>query len=470
MDSEEEVMQDQAEQQDTMDNLNGNVAAEENGDFDDRQMEAARELKQSPLGELMLPIMTALLSLAGQVGGTPTPDLETIKDLVKKAEKDIDAGGVTKQVMKGLYAAPVEQETIVQPPKASSFSKTDYFTPNNPVRTNLLKLYFPVIPFHGTSTDKISVEQFLNCMTTGVERMKGTLSEADFRSILLAKTTARAHESLTLWLMDKNLTLASLYAKFLGTFDNKESPSEAREKLEALSSQYFSTLAAMLLRIEGLARRAALIVRGLANQTVLFNTFATETLERLIPEPYRATGHSMRVQMESGMNEALPFHAVASIYSKWERQISALLRKEYIPRERGKYKKFNTVQARVNTVNHKPAPNKVKASPEKHSNNGTRSKPRQVAEVNLSVPPPVVKSNWNSLEKNAGNSTDAYVTKGGGNCPKCKGKHSPDRCQNVAGPVARYSCRKCKLDMFHFERYCPFHGNGTDQKKENASS
>ncbi len=456
----------------------GAVGGSEEGDFHAREEEAKRQLKNHKFGAVLLPILTSLYALAGQVGGAvSTPNLHTIADLMAQVEDVTEnavdraeagmarADDLTNQVRRSLFTSQLDAETVVQPP--AEFAKTDFFTVEKMSRLQAIRYYWPQAQFAGNASDKITVVQFLETMTRGANRLQGKLSEADFRDLLLSKTTGRAHESLTLWLQG-NLSMKGIYAKMLSTYDAREAPGEAQEKLEKLNSSYFNSLSNLSLRIETLARRASLSVRGRASQEVLFNCMAIKTLEAAIPEPYRSNIVSMRLQLEQAADDSLSFFEFSSIVEKYDRQVTAELRKKYVPpRERKPAKKegqFASVEASGSAGGKKEGSGQPKQG-QKPNGGGKKGNPNNdgkktgTAEMNSSQAdsrsPPVVKPNWHSDK--GGNTSTSYVTPNkDGVCTKCSGAHPSNACTNVDGPIARYSCRICKLGLHHMEKCCPF--------------
>ena len=470
--------------------------------FEFLQEEGLRKLQGRPLGDLLLPILTALYACAERVGQVQTPDLDLIANLVTEVEKAVgnenilpntsasDPRQLQKLMMEGLYVAPVERENLVSPPDPSFFATTDYLDPTKPQRLNVIKYMFPVNQFSGHN-DKISIEQFLSIMTDGCERMKGKLSESDFRTILLSKTTGRCHESLRTWSRNRLMPLPLIFSKLLGMYDQREGPVEAKEKLDRLESTFFSSLSSMLLRVETLARRSALCVKGESNQEVLFNLHGCQALERLVPEPFKSNATSMKLQLEQVGGESLDFQSFSSILDKWDRQISAVLREKYIPRN-GKKGKW-AANASANSATAAAAAASLLQSDEgggkgsgkregkqggqkegSNAGQGGRNKGKNDSDAGKKSSShghmhasdsgtPYVRANWKTpgTEK----SPDSYITPNNeGTCIKCHGNHPTKNCVNVAGPPAKYSCRKCDTNAHHFEMYCPFAAFHQQQK------
>ncbi len=467
--------------------------------FDNLQEEGMRKLQGRPLGELLLPILTALYACAERVGQVQTPDLDVIAHLVAKAERAVgnehilpdtsasDPRQLQRLIMEGLYVAPVEKQTLVSPPPASFFASEDWLLPEKPNRHGVIKHLFSCNQFSG-SNDKITIEQFLSIMTEGCLQMKGKLSENDFRTILLSKTTGRCHESLRIWSKNRLMPLPLIYSKLLGTFDTREDPTEAKSKLDLLESSSFSSLSSMLLRVETLARRAALCVRGESNQEVLYNTFSCAAVERLVPEPFRSNATSMKLQLEQVGGESLDFQAFSSILEKWDRQISAVLREKYIPRngKKGKWGASANAAAARQGGGKEEGGSRGKDGPQggqkegsnsgqggwkkgKNDSAGWKKPPPHAHALASEAGTPHVKATWKSpgADKAGGGGTH-IVPNQDGTCLKCRAQHETSRCPNVAGPPSRYTCRKCGTGSFHFESYCPF-AQYHKQQKDNES-
>lgn len=439
--------------EDVVDGAAGGAGLERPGaaQFERQQDYAARQLGSSRLGALLLPILQTLFTMAAQVGSVRTPDIDHMAELVNKVDEAIASGqdlnrqddtDMLNRMIKAMYIGPVDPPAAVPAPDPKRWAKTDFLDPSKPARWSSALKAFPTNGFFsGTSDDRLNVDEFLSIMTDGVRRMKGQLSESDFKDILKGKTTGKAYQCLSMWLRNPQTSIASIYSKLLRTFDVREQPDEARQKLEAMSSTWYGNLHLMILRIEHLARRAALIVRGAAEQKVLFDVFGITALTRLIPEPYRAQAQAEKTRMEVGMAKSIAFDDFRAIVEKWTCEIDRILRSERVqkrPRPSGK-------------VNEASAP-----SGGNESKNGARPKGRP--QVNAATADPVVKPKWDNSKASQGPSgAGAYTTPDrSGVCAKCHGHHSSSACEIVGGPVGKYPCRKCDTGLFHFDRFCPF--------------
>ncbi len=480
---------------------NGGRSEADSDNFEMQERRAKRKLANHPLGELLLPVLTCLYAMAGKVGQVDTPDFQTMEQLLSKVDTlvsddtparisaQIEAGigkeEMTDHIRKTLFTSPLDRENIVNPP--THFATESYCTPDRASRFSALKFYFPMQPFSG-SGDKITIVQFLQGFTRGAERMQGKLSEEDFRDLLLSKCTGKCHESLSLW-MASNLTLKGIYHKLLSTFDNRETPQEAREKLEKLNPSFFNSLSNLILRVETLARRASLVVRGQANQEVIFNHLGTDFLEKCIAEPYRSNIVSMRLQLEQAADCSLPFEQYCSIVEKYDRQISSSLRKNYVPPKDRKFsgKQGAAIAATEAEKGGGNGPKKEGGTGGKRSNlgggkkndNGSGKDKRHgppsppaaemLATSGSAAVPPTVRPKWKDGHDKGAAGTNPYVSQTReGVCPKCSGGgHSARDCENVEGPVSRYTCRRCAIGLFHFEAKCPFR-KGKEQQNGGA--
>ncbi len=453
--------------------------------FRRRKKAASKKLNNTALGQALLPILHSLY-LVGEKLQVEMPDLDDITTKVEKAIGSANVAshdGITTNVMHALYQGPLDPEVVVEPPPASFFARTDYFHPRFPQRYNVMKHVFTCPTFHGNSKDTITVEQFLECITEGAFQLAGELSENDFRNILKSKTTGPARQSLSLWLKNQGYSLQAIYHKMLSTFDNREDADEAEEKLNTLESTAFSSLPAMIQRIELLARRASLQMRGLQNQETLFNKFATATLLRLLPSPYKETATSFKLQLEQAKANSLSFHSVVLIVEKWSREITRILRQKYVgkpkwskngkqqfQRQQSQYAQVSVVEGegergsstgRSKALNYSEALDSSSApSGEQLTKWGPRYDRRKqkqtVASVQATDSTPRVQQKWQT--KTGQDDPPHTYTHGEkeGVCVKCKGRHASDSCQLVEGPIASYACTRCDLNAFHYARHCPF--------------
>ncbi len=430
--------------------------------FEEQQQYASRRLGRTPLGQLILPLVHSIYLMAGQIGTVHTPDVDHIAQLVEQVELSTGIDAVedeelrNRRLAQGLLVNPQVGKCLVEPPSPDMFAPPghDFLGPGNMGKLPSLKVVFPVTSFSGTSQDKVTVEEFLHSMTKGMELMRGRLTERDFRFLLQTRLTGRVLSSFRLWNENRDYTLSNLYSKLVQSFDSRETPADAKRKLQALDPTYFSSLSALLLRIEMLAKRASLEKVGRTSRDVIFNSLAVETLSRCLPEPYRSNANFQRVQLENLFGNDVTWQQYANIVEKWEANIDEILRKTFVKRNNRNPKNgqpgggasavFSTDSK--GTSEHAPPLSKRGAKEANYlSGNGDDK----------------VKQTWKSGADSAPPRTDAYlVPNSDGVCLKCRGKHESSKCDRIPGPVGRYPCRNCDLSLFHFDKHCPLPKRG----------
>ena len=170
-------------------------------------------------------------------------------------------------------------------------------------RADCMKLFpYGSHKFSGDPRDNaMNILEYLSLVNAAQDQCN--LSENEFKQMLLASTTGRAHMLLLQW-MGNNDDPSTIYHNLLLHFDHRLSPEDARSKLHSYKVPKSSNLAKALARIMDLAGRASMVVPKGPSRTAMYEMEIIQGLIRSLPPQSSMLVQNINNQLSARLKRA----------------------------------------------------------------------------------------------------------------------------------------------------------------------
>ena len=258
---------------------------------------------------------------------------EKMQKMFDKLIKDVET--LKQTTVRKQNAQNTSTMLAVEPP--TEFAEQDVLTNDHNLR-EIVTRAFPSFTvnknsmFKGRGHQDLSIKEFLTNMNVLQATYK--LSVGEFKKQLLKGTSAEAHQFLSGYVEDENVTVRQIYTYLLARFDKSLPPEEAKEKLYALRATKKDNLMKLIGTILHYVNQAAVAIPK--NFRKLFvDSESCEAIIRSLPSNSQDFAQTKLVDLQTSLAEQVPpFHEFAEILTRHTRMINQDIRKNGVNEER----------------------------------------------------------------------------------------------------------------------------------------
>jgi hypothetical protein len=260
-----------------------------------------------PIGSMLLNLATDNSNLCDKVGlhksHTSIKALAKTFYLHSNSQKQIEATSAERNL------ELIEQKLLEK--ELNSYMMTLGFPPPKAYSTEKKLLtvaqksdayrIFPVKNKFSGEPGSLGIVEYLYSMNSAQEACE--LSRPEFKDMILATTTGRAHALFLEWYANGE-TIETMYHNALTHYDTRLTPGEAKKQLFAYRIPKTKTMVDAVATIMDLASRAASALPPGESRSAYYNYEATEALLRALPPASRVTASNLHAQLSAKLGRS----------------------------------------------------------------------------------------------------------------------------------------------------------------------